>query len=380
MSLRKRGPVWWIDFAAPNGERVRQSAATGNKAQAQELHDKLRSDVWRLQKLGDRPRRIWQDAAVRWLREQAHKASIEDDKEKLRWLDRYLAGRELESINRALIDAITEAKQVEGCSNATVNRTLALLRAILRKCARDWEWLDRVPAVRLLKEPTRRIRTLSRVQARTLLQELPQHLRDISTFALATGLRAGNVTGLTWEQVDLSRRHAWVHPDQAKARRAIAVPLNDTAVEVLKAQRGKHPTWVFTYHGERIRQVSTRAWYRALARAGIRDFRWHDLRHAWASWHVQSGTPLFALQELGGWETEKMVRRYAHLAAEHLAPYAGHTEVEKESHRQTQDDNRISAAHRTTRVVTQIRGSHGTSTAQQPDFHGTAPWQTGFKW
>jgi len=189
MSLRKRGPVWWIDFATPNGQRIRRSAATGSKAQAQELHDKLRSNVWRLQKLGDRPRRIWQDAAVRWLREQAHKASIEDDKEKLRWLDRYLAGRELESINRALIDAITEAKLAEGCSNATVNRMLALIRAILRKCAHDWEWLDRLPAVRLLKEPTRRIRTLSRAQARALLQELPPHLRDMATFALATGLR-----------------------------------------------------------------------------------------------------------------------------------------------------------------------------------------------
>ena len=61
---------------------------------------------------------------------------------------------------------------------------------------------------------------------------------------------------------------------------------------------------------------------RRLKRAGIEDFRWHDLRHTWASWHVQNGTPLFALQELGGWESPEMVRRYAHLSAEHLAPYA----------------------------------------------------------
>ena len=68
MSLRKRGSVWWIDIAAPSGERVRRSAETGNKAQAQELHDKLRSELWRLQKLGDRLRRIWQDAAPAGLR------------------------------------------------------------------------------------------------------------------------------------------------------------------------------------------------------------------------------------------------------------------------------------------------------------------------
>ena len=69
-------------------------------------------------------------------------------------------------------------------------------------------------------------------------------------------------------------------------------------------------------------QVSTKAWYAAMERAGIEDFRWHDLRHCWATWHVQNGTPLFALQELGGWESPEMVRRYAHLAADHLAPYA----------------------------------------------------------
>jgi integrase len=69
------------------------------------------------------------------------------------------------------------------------------------------------------------------------------------------------------------------------------------------------------------------------------------LRHTWASWHVQSGTPLFALQELAGWETEKMVRRYAHLAADHLAVYAESLE------------------------------SHGTILAQPPDFHGTARLQ-----
>ena len=70
------------------------------------------------------------------------------------------------------------------------------------------------------------------------------------------------------------------------------------------------------------RFVSTKAWYHALQRAGIEDFRWHDLRHTWASWHVQNGTPLHALQELGGWESPEMVRRYAHFSAEHLAPYA----------------------------------------------------------
>ena len=70
-----------------------------------------------------------------------------------------------------------------------------------------------------------------------------------------------------------------------------------------------------------ISQVNTKAWGAALERAEIEDFRWHDLRHTWASWHVQAGTPLHALQELGGWETAEMVRRYAHFSSEHLNQY-----------------------------------------------------------
>jgi integrase len=329
MSLikRKKSSVWWIDFVAPNGERVRRSTETDDRREAQELHDKLKSEVWRVQRLGDRPKRIWQDAVVRWLREQAHKASLRDDKRMLRWLHRFLAGYQLESINRTKVESIIEAKQAEGCSNATVNRHLALLRAILRRCVRDWEWLDRAPTIRLLKEPTRRIRFLSQAQALTLLRELPPHLRDMATFALATGLRAANVTGLIWDQVDLSRKLAWVHPDQAKARKAIAVPLNDMAMGVLARRAGQHSEYVFSYQGNRIKQVSTMAWYHARKRAGLTDFRFHDLRHTWASWHIQHGTPMFALQELGGWETERMVRRYAHLAADHLAVYVGNAQI-----------------------------------------------------
>ena len=98
------------------------------------------------------------------------------------------------------------------------------------------------------------------------------------------------------------------------------MPLNAEAVVLIRKQLGKHATHVFSFKGQPITQVSTKAWYKALERAGIVDFRWHDLRHTWASWHVQQGTPLHVLQELGGWESAEMVRKYAHLACEHLAP------------------------------------------------------------
>ena len=78
---------------------------------------------------------------------------------------------------------------------------------------------------------------------------------------------------------------------------------------------------VFVHHGKPVYQTVTAAWRKALERAGIRDFRWHDLRHTWASWYVQRGTPLQVLKELGGWETMEMVQRYAALSADHLAQW-----------------------------------------------------------
>ena len=322
MSLHRRGGSWWIDVSAPNGERIRRTTGTANKALAQEFHDRIKVELWRIDKLGAKPKRTWNDAVVRWLKENGHKATADEDVSKLRWLDRHLRGKDLAAIDRNVIDLVTKEKLAAGWTNATVNRTLELLRAMLRKCVNEWEWLDRAPYVRMLKEPTRRIRFLTQEEARSLLAELPAHLADMATFSLATGLRAANVTGLEWSQVDEERKLCWVHPDQAKARRAIAVPLNGEALASVQKQKGIHATHVFSFRGKPIVQVSTKAWYGALKRAGIDNFRWHDLRHTWASWHVQRGTPLFALQELGGWESSEMVRRYAHLAADHLAPYA----------------------------------------------------------
>jgi len=94
-------------------------------------------------------------------------------------------------------------------------------------------------------------------------------LADMATFSLSTGLRAANLAGLIWSQVDLDRRLAWIHPDQAKARTAIPVPLNAEAVAVVAKQSGKHATHVFSYQGGRMTQVSTKASYSALVRAGI---------------------------------------------------------------------------------------------------------------
>ena len=321
MPLYKRSNTWWIAFTTPAGERVRCSAGTADKTQAQEYHDKLKAESWRIQRLGEKPEYTWDEAACKFLLETQHKATHERDKEKLRWLQQFLRNRQLQEIDRELIDHIAHAK-AKDTSPSTANRYLALIRAILRKACHDWEWMDKIPKIRLFPEPKRRIRWLTSEQVKRLLNELPQHQQDMMIFALSTGLRQSNVINLEWNQVDLERKAAWIHPDQAKARKAIHVPLNSVVITVLLRQVGKHQSRVFTFRGNPIAWVNTRAWKLALKRAGIENFRWHDLRHTWASWLAQQGTPMNVLQELGGWESEEMVRRYAHLSKPQLMQHA----------------------------------------------------------
>lgn len=160
MSLYKRGNTWWIGFTAPSGERVRCSAGTANKTQAQELHDKLKTEAWRVQKLGEKPTYTWDDAGAKFLLETAHKADHEQDRKKLRWLQQYLRGVPLREAGRELIAKIGEVKAKEA-SPQTANRYLALIRTILRRAADEWEWIEHAPKVRLYPEPKRRIRWLT---------------------------------------------------------------------------------------------------------------------------------------------------------------------------------------------------------------------------
>lgn len=322
MSLFKRGTTWWIRFHAPNGEQIRRSARTSCRKDAQEYHDLLKAELWRVHQLGERIRRTWQEAVERWLTEKSHKATHQTDILYLRWVHPHLYGKYLDEITRDVIDRMTLARQQDGVANATVNRMLEVVRAILNRAVREWEWIEKAPVVRMLPEAKRRIRWLTRDEANRLLFELPEHLAEMARFSLATGLRESNVTGLEWSQVSLDRRVAWIHPDQSKTRKPIPVPLNADAVVVLRRQVGQHPERVFTFDGKPVGKANNHAWRKALVRAGIRDFRWHDLRHTWASWHIQQGTPVHVLQELGGWSDIRMVQQYAHLSADHLTVYA----------------------------------------------------------
>jgi hypothetical protein len=240
-----------------NGRRVQQSSGTDDKVKAQEMHDKLKASLWDQERLGIKPVRTWREAVVRWLEETSEKATHQEDRRKLLWLHSFLGELSLDEINLDVIDGIRSAKLKEA-SKGTTNRYLALVRSILLRARDEWEWIDKAPKVRLFKETNGRERSLTPEQAKCLLRELPEHQREMVLFALATGLRQGNVVKLEWPQVNLDLCHAWVLGTQSKNRRPISVPLNDIAMGVLQRQTGKHPQRVFTYRGKPIAWANTK--------------------------------------------------------------------------------------------------------------------------
>lgn len=316
---KRENGVYYIDITTQSGQRIRQSSRTKDKNEAQRLHDKLKHELWQQEHFNEKPKRLWDEAAVRWIEEMGDKKSIRDDISRLRCLVHF-RGVFLHHMSR---DFIMQTINRMTCSDSTKNRYLALIRSILNKAEKEWGWLDNVPKLKLYREAKRRIRWLKHEEAQRLIDALPEYLADMAVFSLATGLRQRNVLGLNWSQINLSRKTAWIEADEAKAGRAIGVALNQTAIGILEKRKGKHPSFVFTQpNGKPVKSISSRIWKNALSQAGIVDFRWHDLRHTWASWLVQAGVPLAALQEMGGWENVGMVQKYAHLAPEHLHGHA----------------------------------------------------------
>lgn len=110
MSLFKRGKTWWIRFTTPGGERIRCSAATEDKTQAQEFHDKLKAEAWKTAKVGKKPTYTWDEAAYKWLMETQYKATHKQNLQQIAWIQQFFRGRLLTEITREVIAKVGEVK------------------------------------------------------------------------------------------------------------------------------------------------------------------------------------------------------------------------------------------------------------------------------
>ena len=347
---RKDSRFFWIDVTRPNGKRLRQSAGTERREEAEAYLAKLTLDAYREAHFGIKPDRSWQEAVVRYLAMKGSLRSFSDVQRICRLLDPYFGSLMLRQIDGDAIWSVIRGESKKGNKPETINRYLALIRSLLRMARDEWQWIETFPKIRLLPGEVERDRWLSPVEALALLGVCPPHLAALVKFALATGCRAREITGLEWNRVDLNRRTAWLN--QTKNGTPRGVLLNQDAVDILVEQLGKHSRVCFTYQGNAIAwELSNSAWHTALAKAGIKDFRFHDLRHTWASWHRQAGTSCDELKELGGWKSRQMVDRYAKYATEHLTIAAARIErVRKAEVEDAQESVTILSRQKTERV------------------------------
>ena len=157
-------------------------------------------------------------------------------------------------------------------------------------------------------------------------------LPDLVEFVLFTGLRRGEALGLTWERVDRARGVVLLNVTKNHKRRE--VPLNSRADAVLARRGPKNSGLVF---GSRAWDHFRTAWERAVERATLVDFHFHDLRHTFASWAVQRGATLQEVKDLLGHHSLAMALRYGHLAPEHLRSAVARLDAVLPAHYSTQD-------------------------------------------
>lgn len=328
MSIKKaKNGFWQIAFTTPSGERVRRSSRTTEKKLAQELHDKMKFEAWAVEKLNKQPERTVEQALIRFLEDAQHQKDLKTKIKHAEYWHNAIGHKTISSLtsddiyNNLPVYVLRTGKRV---SSSTQNRyRTSIMRAL--NLAKQAGWVDSIPYVEKNTEPKKRVRWITQEEANRLLDCLNlSWMRDVSSFALMTGARMTEILTMTWDKIDFARNIAIVTSDIAKSGRARALPLNREAINLLRYRETKRVS-EYVFHrgkGKRIKVIDRHAFYRALKKAGIKDFRFHDLRHTWASWHVQNGTPLLALKELGGWETIEMVQKYAHLNASHLLNYA----------------------------------------------------------
>jgi len=210
-----------------------------------------------------------------------------------------------------------------------LNKELKILRSVFNRARELGLYEGELPKIEVFKEEgEERLRYISPEEAKRLVEACPEWFKPVVIFALNTGLRAGEIFSLTWDSVDFENRVIRIESTRTKTKDVYTIPVNDTVYNLLlkikemQNKEGIKHGYVFTnskglpykYEDRTYRKV----FVNACRKAGIKDFRFHDLRHTFASWVAMNSRDIYAVQKLLNHRDLRMTKRYAHLTEEYL--------------------------------------------------------------
>jgi integrase len=318
--LIKRGNIWHVAKTIA-GKRVRETCGTNNLVDAERYLANRIVEIRNTEVYGLRPKRTFRQAVTHYVN-QCEKRSLPKDMWGLKRIDPFIGDLYLHNIHMGTLGPYIEHGKKQGWKNRTINRPLEVVRHILNLAAGEWidehglTWLSSAPKIRLLPlTDAREPYPLSWKEQEALFSVLPDHIRRMCLFAVNTGLRNGEVCGLSWnDEVEIPELETSVFiipKERIKNWEDRLVVLNSIARQVIEEVRGEHPTWVFTYQGHRLKSMRRTAWINARHKVGLDFVRIHDLRHTYGRRLRSAGVSFEDRQDLLGHKSGRITTHYS---------------------------------------------------------------------
>ena len=329
--LFKRGKKWGISYTDPDGRQVRKVVSPYRET-AETILKKIEVQIVEGKYLDIKKEKhvLFEDLAREYINtyvRQENAKSFYHHACLVNRLKGHFRQKCLHQINTLTIRQYISSR-LEEVKPSTVNRDLTMLKSMFNRAIEWGMFLGKNPAVGIKKmaENNTRCRFLTSQEQVSLLSHCKGVTKVIVITALQTGMRWGEIASLKWRPspnsnyVDFELGMIFIHESLTKTKKSRKIPLSNSVRLALRDLSRDHGNDYIFFNPETKKPFGSikNSYKAALNKAGIQDFRFHDLRHTFASDLIAQGVDLYAVQKLLGHSTPMMTQRYAHLKEDHL--------------------------------------------------------------
>lgn len=331
-TIFKRRKKWGINYIDPSGNQIRKVVSPYRES-AQRILKKIETEIAEGKYLDikkkERKNIRFEDFAQQYLKSyvEFENKNVRNQRNLINGLVKQFKGNNLEQIDTLMIRQYL-SRRLKSVRPSTVNREWSMLKSMFN---RAFEWglfsgVNPTNSIKKLPENNERTRWLKEEEQEVLLSNCQGMTKIIVLIALKTGMRWGEITSLKWRQnpnsnyVDFQNNIIFVHESLSKSKKSRYIPLSDSIISALeKLPKQAGTDYIFWNHKtERIVRTIRTSFENAVKKSGISNFKFHDLRHTFASQLVRNGVDLYVVQKLLGHANPKMTQRYAHLSSKQL--------------------------------------------------------------